>query len=116
MGRAKVIYIYILFVFFTGALSYSQWGDIMPTSMVNKILIFSIIGFTLIAPKRRIYNTPLPKYVMMLAFIPFISMFGAHIFHGQSWTDCINATLFNLSYLIFFFLFDGIFKKRILSR
>lgn len=104
MGRAKVIYIYILFVFFTGALSYSQWGDIMPTSMVNKILIFSIIGFTLIASKRRIYNTPLPKYVMMLAFIPFISMFGAHIFHGQSWTDCINATLFNLSYLIFFLL------------
>lgn len=72
--------------------------------MINKVLVVAMMIFALIARKKIPQGTSIPKYVFLFAIIPFISMIGAHIFHGQSWRDCINATFFNLSYFIFFLL------------
>lgn len=99
----KFIPVFILILLFSQCLSFLRLD---PTSYgrLCKIVIFFLTFYVLFIKKPILGETSTYKFVLCFMLFPFLSMIPAYIIHGQSFIQTINASLFHLGYIFYFFL------------
>lgn len=101
--KFKYLFIILLILFFSRFFSYIMWNPSIGNPLV-KVLLIGLLPYCFILRNRIPQNT-ITTFVLMFMFLPFVSILGSTLYHGQSISESLRVTLFSLTYLFFFVLY-----------
>lgn len=89
-------------IFFSQCFSFIEFPSIF--GVLPKLVLLGLFILFIISKKRINYSNSLSKIVILFMVLPFVSIISSFGFHGQSIIASLNATLFSLTYILFFYL------------
>lgn len=101
--KFNYIIIIALVLLFSQCFSFVGFSSIL-VGPVTKVVLLALLAFCLVNFKK-IPKTSMTPFVLLFMVLPFVSILGAVILHGQSISEGFRVTLFSLTYLFFFILY-----------
>ena len=96
----------------TGGMSFIGWGNIFPERTLHVLLISAIIIAVYLIKRPLDQRSEIWQFAYLFAFIPFISVLGANLYHNQPVILTFFTTFKNLGYYLFFLLCAIRMKER----